>query len=144
MSLETNYDDDNIFSKIIAGDIPCAKIEETDVTLAFMDVFPQTEGHCLVVHKKARAANLLDINGADLGVLMTAVQRVASGVKNGLKPDGIRIAQFNGAAAGQTVFHLHFHIIPVFENSAVAPHASGGPADAALLEQTAAKIKAAL
>ncbi len=144
MSLKTVYDADNIFAKIIKGVIPCVKIAETGDTLAFMDVFPQSEGHCLVVHKNIQATNLLDINADDLTVLMNAVQRIAAGVNDGLEPDGIRIAQFNGAPAGQTVFHLHFHIIPVYEGRALASHASGGPADTAILEPTAAKIRAAL
>ncbi len=144
MSLETIYDVDNIFAKIIRGEMACVKIEETNDTLAFMDVFPQSRGHCLVVHKNADATNLFDIKTESLGALVNMVQRIAKGVKDGLNPDGIRIAQFNGAPAGQTVFHLHFHIIPVYENRALAPHAGGSPADAALLEETAAKIRAAL
>ena len=144
MSLDTAFDADNIFAKIIRGEMDCVKIEETTDTVAFMDVFPQSDGHCLVIHKSAAATNILDIEKDALGVLMAAVQRVAAGVKKGLNPDGIRIAQFNGAPAGQTVYHLHFHIIPAYENRTLAPHASGGPADAALLEQTAAKIRAAL
>ena len=144
MSLETIYDADNIFAKIIRGELACVKIEETDDTLAFMDVFPQSEGHCLVVHKNANATNLFDMKTEPLGVIINAVQRVAAGIKTGLNPDGVRIAQFNGAPAGQTVFHLHFHIIPVFENRALAPHAGGRPADAGKLEETAAKIRAAL
>ncbi len=144
MSLQVSYDDDNIFAKIVTGEMACVKVDETDDTLSFMDVFPQSEGHCLVVHKKARATNLLDIETDDLGVLINAVQRVAAGVNRGLKPDGMRIAQFNGAPAGQTVFHLHFHIIPVYEDRALGPHAGGGPAETAILEETAAKIRAAL
>lgn len=144
MSLQAVYDADNIFAKIIRGDMACVKIAETDETLAFMDVFPQSEGHCLVVHKNVRATNLMDMPSDDLGVLMNAVQRIAGAVKDGLNPDGIRVAQFNGAVAGQTVYHLHFHIIPVYEGRALAPHAGGSPADAGMLEETAAKIRAAL
>ena len=144
MSLGTEYDGENIFAKIIRGEMSCVAIEDADVTLAFMDVFPQSEGHCLVVHKTAKATNLLDIDPDELAVLISAVQRVAKAVKDGLKPDGIRIVQFNGAPAGQTVYHLHFHIIPIFEGRDLAPHAGGGPADAAILEETAAKIRAAL
>ncbi len=144
MSLQTTYDADNIFAKIIRGEMPCTKLYETDDILAFMDVFPQSEGHCLVVHKNTTATNLLDIGPEDLGVLISAVQRVTAAVKNGLNPDGIRVAQFNGAPAGQTVYHLHFHIIPVYEGRALRPHAGGGPADTAVLEETAAKIRAVL
>ena len=144
MSLTTEYDADNIFSKIIQGEIPSVKIAENDNTLAFMDVFPQSDGHCLVIHKKATATNLLDIDDNDLAALVTEVKRVAAAVRDGLKPDGIRIAQFNGAPAGQTVFHLHFHIIPVYDGRSLGAHAGGAPADAALLEETAAKIRAAI
>lgn len=144
MSLQTTYDADNIFAKIIRGEMPCTKLYETDDILAFMDVFPQSEGHCLVVHKNTTATNLLNIGPEDLGVLISAVQRVTAAVKNGLNPDGIRVAQFNGAPAGQTVYHLHFHIIPVYEGRALRPHAGGGPADTAVLEETAAKIRAVL
>lgn len=144
MSLETSYDAENIFAKIIRGELPCVKIYEDSELLAFMDVFPQSRGHCLVVHKKAKATNLLDIDNAALASLIGGVQKVANAVRKGLNPDGVRIAQFNGAPAGQTVFHLHFHIIPVFEGEALGAHASGGPKDAGELEPMAARIRAAL
>ena len=144
MSLETTYDPENIFAKIIRGDMSCAKIMETDATLAFMDAFPQSDGHCLVVHKHATAINLLDIGREDLATLIDSVQTVARAVKNGLSPDGLRIAQFNGAPAGQTVYHLHFHVIPAYEGVSLGRHASGGPADMETLEATAEKIRAAL
>ena len=135
------YDDDNIFAKIIRGEMGCVKLYETDDVLAFMDVFPQSDGHCLVIHKKATATNLLDIDGDDLSTLTTAVQKVAAGVKAGLNPDGIRIAQFNGAPAGQTVYHLHFHVIPAYEGVPMGQHASGGPASADSLEPIASRIR---
>lgn len=144
MSLDLPYDSENIFAKIIRGDMPCTKIYETDDILAFMDVFPQTEGHCLVIHKHATATNLIDIRTDDLFPLSTAVQKVTAAVKAGLNPDGIRIAQFNGEAAGQTVFHLHFHIIPIYQGNTPKNHASGGPADTDELENIAKKIRAAL
>lgn len=144
MSLNAAYDPDNIFTKIIRGEMPATKLYETDNILAFMDVFPQSEGHCLVVHKRATATNLFDIKGDDLSTLALAVQKVAAAVKTGLKPDGVRVVQFNGAAAGQTVFHLHFHIIPVYENQALGQHACGEPAKAEDLERTAEKVRAVL
>jgi len=144
MSLEETYDPGNIFAKIIHGDIPAVKVfEETDI-LAFMDVFPQSEGHCLVIHKRATATNLLDAEPGDLAALTGAVQKLARAVKAGLNPDGIRIAQFNGAGAGQTVYHLHFHIIPVYAGRRPGDHAGGKPADATALEQTAEKIRTGL
>jgi len=144
MSLDVSYDPDNIFAKIIRGDMSCTKLHETDDILAFMDVFPQSRGHCLVIHKQATATNLFDIDAERLSALTAAVQKIAGAVKHGLKPSGVRIAQFNGEAAGQTVFHLHFHIIPVYEDEALGRHGGGGPADADELESTAAKIRAAL
>lgn len=145
MSLDQPYDEDNIFARIIAGDMSCVKILETDDTLAFMDVFPQSRGHCLVIHKHARATNIFDMDPAALGELVASVQKVAGGVKRALKPDGVRIAQFNGEAAGQSVFHLHFHIIPAYQNEPLGAHASGsGPADSETLKPLAEAIAAAL
>ncbi len=144
MSLETNYDPDNIFAKIIRGDIPSTKLYETDDILSFIDAFPQSQGHCLVIHKKATATNFFDIDAAKLAALTVATQKIARAVKDSLKPAGIRIAQFNGALAGQTVFHLHFHIIPVYEGQELERHAAGGQANAEELAATAAKIRAAL
>ena len=144
MSLETEYDTDNIFAKIIRGDMPCVKVLETDKILAFMDVFPQSEGHCLVIHKQSQAVNFLDVEPEALSELTAATQEVARAVHYGLNPDGIRIMQFSGARAGQTVFHLHIHVLPVYEGVVVAAHASGKPADAESLEPIAAKIRAAL
>ncbi len=144
MSLNETYDPDNIFAKIVRGDMACVQLYETDDILAFMDVFPQSRGHCLVIHKKADATNLFDIDASALAGLAGAVQKVATAVKTGLKPDGVRIAQFNGAPAGQTVFHLHFHIIPIYEGEALGVHAAGGPAPAETLEPIAAAIRAAL
>ena len=144
MSLQTTYDADNIFAKIIRGEMACVKLLETDEILAFMDVFPQSDGHCLIVHKQATATNLFDIDAESLGAIINAVQKVAGAVTDGLNPDGVRIAQFNGASAGQTVYHLHFHVIPVYENTPLGAHAGGGPAETEALEKTAAKIRAAL
>jgi len=144
MSLTPAYDAENIFAKIIRGEIPSVKLYETDDILAFMDVFPQSDGHCLVIHKRATATDLFDIDGEMLSTLMLGVQEIARGVKDGLNPDGIRIVQFNGALAGQTVFHLHFHVIPIYEGQALGAHAGGAPAEASALEVLAEKICAAL
>ncbi len=143
MSLTAPYDQNNIFAKIIRGETPAIKIFEDDVAIAFMDIFPQSDGHCLVIPKKTGATNFLAADPADLGPLVARVQRVANGVVKGLSPDGVRIMQFNGAPAGQTVFHLHFHIIPIFEGAPLKQHA-GKKADIAQLENLAARIRAAL
>jgi histidine triad (HIT) family protein len=144
MSLDGAYDPDNIFARLIRGEIPSAKIFETDRVLAFMDAFPQAKGHCLVVHKASRARNLLDAEPEVLDELILGVQRISRAVKSALRPDGIVVTQFNGAPAGQTVYHLHFHIIPRFDGQAVGRHASGGMADMDELEKTAKAIASAL
>lgn len=143
MTLKTAYDPNNIFAKIIRGEMPAIKVFEDDTAVAFMDIFPQSEGHTLVIPKKTSATNLLDADAAELGALIARVQRVAKGVVSALDPDGVRIMQFNGAPAGQTVFHLHFHIVPIFEGEPMKRHA-GEKADMARLEHVAAKIRAAI
>ena len=142
MALHGNYDPDNIFAKILRGEMPCVKVYEDDNILSFMDVFPQSEGHTLVI-PKAPSRNLLETNAKDIGRLFGAVQRITKAVETALKPDGITITQFNGALAGQTVFHTHVHIIPRYEGIALGAH-GGGMADMDELKALAEKISAAL
>jgi len=142
MSLSGTYDDQNIFAKIIAGEAPAIKVFEDDAVVAFMDIFPQSLGHCLVVPKES-ARNLLDLSDDMAATAITRVKAVAKAVETALAPDGIIISQFNGASAGQTVFHIHFHIIPRWENQALGRH-GGGQADMDELKAQAAKISAAL
>lgn len=144
MALHGTYDPDNIFAKILRGELPCIKVHEDEVALAFMDIFPQAEGHTLVIPKDVTARNFLEMPPEKLGPYMASVQKVAQGVASALEPDGLLVTQFNGAPAGQTVFHLHFHIIPRGEGTALKPHASGGPHPAEDLEPIAEKIRAAL
>lgn len=141
MSLTGSYDTENIFAKIIKGEIPCVKVYEDDVALAFMDLFPQSEGHTLVIPKQTQARNFLDLPSDYLGSYMQRVQKIARAVNTGLSPDGIIITQFNGSAAGQTVFHLHFHIIPRKEGTGMAGHGNSGQADPSELEKLAAQIR---
>lgn len=136
------YDPDNIFAKILKGDIPCHRIYEDDATLAFMDLMPQSKGHCLVL-PKAPSRNLLDAEPDVLAETITRVQKVAKAARTALEADGIRVVQFNEAPSGQTIFHLHFHIIPVYEGVPVAPHA-GAEADHGELAELAKKIAAAI
>ncbi len=143
MSLDADYDSSNIFARILSGAVPCVKVYEDDKTLSFMDVFPQARGHTLVI-PKISARNLFDIADADLQDLIVKTRKVAQGVRDALQPEGVRLMQFNGAAAGQTVFHIHFHIIPFWEGTADRPHASGQMADMAELNETAALIRAKL
>ena len=144
MSIKGEYDDDNIFAKIVRGDMPCVKVFEDEATLAFMDVFPQSPGHCLVIHKVERARNMLEISDKALAAIMKTVRKITQGVNAALSPDGIFVTQFNGAPAGQTVFHTHVHIIPRYENTDINPHASGAMADMDDLMPIATKIAAAL
>jgi len=125
MSLDGVYDEGNIFARIIRGEIPSAKIYEDDRVLAFMDAFPQARGHSLVVHKHSRARNLLDVEPEALVEIMAGVQKVARAVREALNPDGILVTQFNGAPAGQTIFHLHVHILPRWEGDTLAGHGRG-------------------
>ena len=143
MSLEGTYDPDNIFAKILAGDIPCARVYEDKQVLSFMDAFPQTRGHTLII-PKAPSRNLFDTDPAVLANIIQKTQWVAAAVRDVFSPDGLTITQFNGAAAGQTVFHLHFHILPRYANGAMAAHAGGQMADMDDLKHQAANIQAAL
>ena len=136
------YDDDNIFAKILRGEIPCAKVHEDDVALSFMDVMPLGDGHTLVIPKKAKARNLLDMDEGELAALMPRVQKVARAVKAAFQADGVMLIQYSEAAAGQTVFHPHVHVIPRFEGVALKPH-SGKMADQDLLKAHAAQVAAA-
>jgi len=140
MSLDGAYDDDNVFAKIIRGDLPAAKVFEDAHVLAFMDVFPQSRGHVLVVSKKSRARNLLDVEAEVLSHLILDVQRVAKAMRAALNPDGLVVTQFNGSDAGQTVFHLHFHLVPRYAGQPLRPHGEGGMADPAELGQLAKLI----
>lgn len=137
------YDSNNIFAKIVRGEIPCFKVYENEHALAFMDVMPQSDGHTLVIPKRAQAENFLDIKPADLQTLIVATQTVAKAVDTAFNPDGIRIIQFNRPAAGQTVFHIHFHIVPVYEGMEIKGH-SREMAPKEVLAAHADKIKAAL
>jgi histidine triad (HIT) family protein len=143
MSLEGAYDPGNIFARIARGEAPATRVFEDAETLAFMDVFPQARGHVLVVHKLSTARNLMDIEPQALKTLIVTVQRVTSAVRRALNPDGIVVTQFNGAASGQTVFHLHFHIIPRWSGAALGRHGANA-ADPAELAELARRIAAEL
>ena len=136
-----SYDNNNIFAKILRGEIPSFKVYEDAETFAFMDVMPQSNGHTLVI-PKSKAENFFDIDAKALGSLIASTQIVAEAVRRAFQPDGVRIMQFNGPAAGQTVFHIHFHVIPCYEGVALKPHTRDF-ADKTLLAAQAEKIKAA-
>ncbi len=137
-----SYDSDNIFAKILRGEAPAFRVYETDQALAFMDVMPQVPGHTLVIPKDP-AENLHDVDPAILGATIQVVQTVADAVKEAFEAPGIMIAQLNGPAAGQTVFHMHFHILPRFEGLEFKLHAREME-DFDVLESHARRIKACL
>ncbi len=136
------YDPNNIFAKILLGEIPCTKVYEDADTLAFMDIMPRCEGHTLVI-PKTPARNVLDASPAQLAACMATVQKIAKAQMKAFGAGGITIQQFNEPAGGQVVFHIHFHVMPRHEGIALQPH-TGKMEDAAVLAANAAKIKAAL
>jgi histidine triad (HIT) family protein len=136
------YDADNIFAKILRGEIPSHRVYEDADTVAFMDVMPQGTGHTLVV-PKAPSRNLLDADARTLERLLPVVQKIAVAAKVAFEADGVQIVQFNEAPAGQSVFHLHFHVIPRFDGIPLKPH-TGTMEDNAVLAANADKLKSAL
>ncbi len=136
------YDDDNLFAKILRGTVPCHRVFEDEVALAFMDVMPRVPGHVLVL-PKVRARTLFDVPPDVLGALMVRVQRVGAAAQRAMAAPGLTLQQFNEAAGGQSVFHLHFHLLPRQPGQAMRPE--GGPvADGPVLAEQAALIRAAL
>lgn len=136
------YDTNNIFAKILRGEIPSHKIYEDEHTLAFMDVMPMADGHCLVV-PKAPSRGLLDADPTVLGKLIPIVQKVAKAAVKATGADGFQIRQYNESAAGQTVFHLHFHVLPMKDGVPLRPH-TGKMADHAVLAEMAKNIHSLL
>jgi histidine triad (HIT) family protein len=144
MIVEGTYDRDNPFAKILRNEASAAKVYEDADVLAFMDLFPQSEGHVLVIPKTGIARNILDVEAAVLIKLVQGVQRVTKAVHKALRPDGVIVTQFNGQAAGQTVYHLHFHVIPCWAGQPLKGHAHGVMAAADHLHLLARKIAACL
>ena len=142
MSIDGNYDQGNIFKQILEGRAPAVKVYEDAGHLAFMDIFPESRGHTLVI-PKTEARNYLDLPADAIGDYMKVVQKIAAAVHRALDPAGIRIMQYNGAEATQTVFHVHFHIVPCYSGVALSEHAQTA-APAHELEETAALIRAQL
>jgi histidine triad (HIT) family protein len=136
------YDQNNIFAKILRGEAPCFKVYEDDKTFAFMDVMPQTEGHTLVI-PKFPAEDLFDLDAEFVSALALTVKKLAPAVKRAFAAPAIMIAQLNGAAAGQTVFHIHTHIIPRSQGIDMKLHARQ-MADFGELKKHAERIQAEL
>ncbi|MGL4286275.1 MAG: HIT family protein [Phreatobacter sp.] len=134
------YDPNNIFARILRGELPAEKVYETDRVLAFMDIMPRADGHVLVI-PKTPARNLLDIKPEDLAELAKGAQVVAKVVKTGMAADGLTIQQFNESSGGQVVFHIHVHVLPRWEGVALRP--PGTMAKPEVLAEHAARIRAA-
>ncbi len=137
-----SYDPNNIFAKILRGELPCHKVYEDDKVLAFLDIMPRAPGHTLVL-PKAAARNLLDVGADDLVAVMRVVQKIAKAAMGVFEADGITLQQFNEGAGGQVVFHLHVHVIPRKAGVSMKPPASEKEKPDVLAAQ-AAKLAAAL
>jgi len=136
------YDDQNIFAKILRGELPCHKVHEDEETFAFMDIMPRGDGHCLVIPRKP-ARNIFDVDPDSLAAVMRTVQKVAKASMTAFGADGVTVQQFNEPAGGQVVFHLHVHIIPRFDGVGLRPH-TGEMEKPEILSANAAKLRAAL
>jgi len=136
------YDPGNIFARILRGEVPAHKVYEDVHTLAFMDVMPQSDGHTLVIPRVA-AENIFDLPPESLAATILTTQRVARAVKKAFSPPGVLIAQLNGTGAGQSVFHIHFHVVPRYEGIDLRFHARE-MADQKMLAEHAARVRAAL
>lgn len=134
-----SYDNNNPFARILRGELPCVKVAEDDATVAIMDLMPQADGHVLVLPREP-AAEIFDLSPESAAACMRMTQRIAIAVRDALQPDGIFIGQFNGRAAGQTVAHVHFHVIPRWEGVALRLHARE-IAESATLEALARRIR---
>ncbi len=136
------YDDNNVFAKILRGELPCHKVYEDDDTFAFLDIMPRADGHTLVI-PKAPWVGIFDTPPDTLCILLRSVQKLAPAVRDAMDAEGILIQQFNEAAAGQMVFHIHFHIVPRWSDVALKPH-TGEMEDSEVLTENADKIRKAL
>ena len=136
------YDPENVFAKILRGELPCIRVFEDEHSLAFMDIMPRGDGHTLVIPKQ-EARTIEDVATADLSRLIGTVQKVAIAARRAMQADGMTIQQFNESAGGQVVFHIHFHIIPRWKGVPLRPH-SGEMANQETLDAHAAKIVEAL
>ena len=136
------YDDNNIFARILRGELPKVALYEDDLTLAFMDIMPSVDGHALVIAKE-KAETILDLSPEGAEALIKTTQKIARAVKKALDTPGIMLVQLNGAAAGQSIPHIHFHVLPREEGLDLKLHGRG-MVGADVLEPIAAKIRNAL
>ncbi|MGE0499893.1 MAG: HIT family protein [Rhizobiaceae bacterium] len=138
----TAYDPSNVFAKILRGELPAHRLFEDDDTLAIMDIMPRGDGHCLVI-PKAPSRNIFDVEFESLAAVMRTTQHLSRAVREAFGADGVTIQQFNEAAGGQVVFHLHVHVIPRFDGVSLRPH-TGQMEEQDVLAANAEKIRAAL
>ncbi len=138
----SDYDTDNIFAKILRGEMPAHKVYEDDDTFVMMDIMPRGDGHCLVL-PKAPSRNVFDVSMDSLAAVHRTVQKVARAMPEAYGADGVTIQQFNEPAGGQVVFHLHVHVIPRFEGVKLRPH-TGEMEKPDVLAANAEKLRAAL
>lgn len=136
------YDDNNIFARILSGELPKVALYEDDLTLAFMDIMPSVEGHALVITKE-KAETILDLSSEGATALIKTTQKITRAVKKALDAPGIMLVQLNGAAAGQSIPHVHFHVLPREQGLDLKLHGRG-MVDADALEPIAAKIRKSL
>ena len=139
---DKTYDTNNVFAKILRGELPAERLYEDAHTLAFMDIMPRTDGHCLVI-PKSPARNVLDATPEQLSACLSTVQRLSRAVMAAFGAEGVTIQQFNEPAGGQVVFHLHFHVLPRHSGINLRPH-TGQMENKEVLAANAAKIRAAL
>ena len=135
------YDNDNIFARILRGELPCHKVYEDDDTFAFLDIMPRSDGHLLVL-PKSPVRNLLDASPEQMAVVMASVQKLSHAAMRAFEADGVTIQQFNEEAGGQEVFHLHVHVLPRYDGQRLRP--PGTMADADLLKAQAQMLRAVL
>ena len=136
-----SYDTDNIFAKILRGEIPCEKLFEDEETFVFMDIMPRADGHCLVI-PKTPCRNILDASPEQMAASMATVQKMGRAVMRAFDAEGVTLQQFSEAAGGQEVFHLHFHVLPRHEGVKLRP--PGTMADFAVLKVQADQIRAVI
>lgn len=134
--------EDCIFCKIVARQAPAHRVFEDERTLVFMDIFPVADGHTLII-PKAHGTNLLQVDDADLEAVARHSRRLAHAIRDVFSPDGIGVFQLNGAAAGQTVFHYHMHLIPRVQGDTLQIH-SRKPGDPQRLAEVAQQLAAAI
>jgi len=140
MSLYGSYDRENVFARILRGELPCHKVYEDDDVLAFLDVFPQSQGHTLIIPKRGEARNLLELEEEAIAPLFVCAKRLMAILVAELEPIGVQLMQFNGGEGGQSVFHVHVHLIPRWPGQPLGLHGQV-PGDPEKLTELAARLR---